>query len=371
MRPDERSRNEHLARVVAAALQRPKRDSLVRALIAGTAAGADYEASVRGGADAPLRAGRMMIERASPEILRAIASAVDVVLPPAASDWLALAPEHGLPIIVGWDLRDGSGQRCVKLYINASDAAAAVRAKLCAALAPGCNESPAVLGLNARADGVIETKLYLQAADAVALADGLGRRVQALAEAARAEGADAGGVLSLDAGATVQPRAFFVALREPPGGDAWQCVRSLPGYDRRTIAALLPFPPAAPRSVGVGLSDTTWTLYFKPEGTGRAPEALEPTAVFRGGDVEVGVFVEPTAHAVRAFRRTAHHAVSVRVRAGAPVPEELESLVDWFTARLHTAEIECTEIRRSVTDPPAPWQFVQATEAAGQEGERA
>jgi hypothetical protein len=112
-------------------------------------------------------------------------------------------------------------------------------------------------------------------------------------------------------------------------------------------------------------------LYFKPEGTGRAPEALEPTAVFRGGDVEVGVFVEPTAHAARAFRRTAQHAVSVRVRAGAPAPEALESLVDWFTARLHTVELERTEIRRWVSDPPAPWRFVPATEAAGSGGERA
>src|SRR5262249_10622174 len=158
---------------------------------------------------------------------------------------------------------------------------------------------------------------YVQAADVVELAHGLGARAQALASAARNEGADAGGVLSLDAaGVASHPRAFFVALREPPAGAMWRCVRSLPGYDWRAIEALLPFAPAAPRSLGLSLHDGTWTLYCKPRDSGRAPEALEPAAVFRTGAIEVGVFIEATEHAPRAFRRTARHAVSVRIREG-------------------------------------------------------
>ena len=164
-------------------------------------------------------------------------------------------------------------------------------------------------------------------------------------------------MLSLDvaAGGRTSPRAFFVALREP-ARDPWTCVRALPGFDAARIAAVLPFAPAPPRSVGIALDHDEWTLYCKPRDTGGAPQSLEPTTVFRDGELEVGVFVEPNEAAPRAFRRTDRSAVSIRVRQGEPIPHRLESLVDWFTERLRAAEAEGTRPR--LADPPPPWHAV-------------
>jgi hypothetical protein len=158
----------------------------------------------------------------------------------------------------------------------------------------------------------------------------------------------------------LRARAFFVALREPMGPTPWRCVSRLPGFDASAIRALLPFDPAAPRSAGVSLHDDGWTLYFKPRSTMRAPETLEPSAIYRIDGNEVGVFIEPTEHAARAFRRTARSAVSVRVREGAPTSGSLESLVDWFAARLDEAEKRGSGARVMLEDPPSPWGFVDA-----------
>jgi hypothetical protein len=307
-----------------------------------------------------------MIERASRDVLDAVASALDVKLPAAASAWLTLAERERLPLIVGWDLRGGGERRCVKLYVNASDASRSTRSRLRDALAPSVaagGDVPAVLGMNVCADGAVESKLYVQSADVVELAGGWGPRAAEIARAARDEGADAGGVLSYDVvGNDLQARAFFVALREPRREWAWECILSLPGYDSATVESLLPFAPAPPRSLGISLTNPAsallWTLYFKPRASGRAPEALEPTAIFRGGGVEVGVFVEPTEHAARAFRRTERHAVSVRVRDGEPKSGSLEPLVDWFTARLRETEKNGGDLAAHLADPPAPWQIV-------------
>lgn len=319
-----------------------------------------------------LRAGRMMIEQASQPVLEAITTALDVVLPAQAAQWLDLARSAQVPLIVGWDLRDGGEERCVKLYVNASDVSYEARARLCAALVPAANGAiapPAVVGMNARADGRIETKVYVQSANAVALAQPLNARAGKLAAAAHDEGADAGGVLSFDIEDDQRSaRAFFVALREPAGDAGWECVRSLPGYDRRRIESLLPFAPAPPRSVGISLADDAWTLYYKPRESGRAPEALEPAAIFRSGDAEVGVFIEPTEHAIRAFRRTDRHAVSIRIRDGSPAPLALESLIDWFTARLSAAERDGVHLGGRLTDPPAPWRIVMATQSLRGDG---
>jgi hypothetical protein len=309
----------------------------------------------------------MMIEQASAELLEPLAQALGIVLPETKSLWLEHARTEGVPLIAGWDLRGRSGERCVKLYLNASDASRLVRTRLCRALAHGVTsdgEPPAVIGMNMRGDGVVETKLYVQSADAMGLALRVGAAAQALARAVREEGADAGGVLSFDAANDgLRPRAFFVALREP-GRGTWRCIRSLPGYDACTMESLLPFAPAPPRSVGISLANDAWTLYFKPENSSRAPEALEPAATFCFGEVEVGVFVEPTAHAKRAFRRTERHAVSVRVRHGTPPAAAVELLIDWFTVRLRAAESDGSSIAARVTDPPFPWRIVGASDAA-------
>jgi hypothetical protein len=317
-----------------------------------------YEASVRRGA-AGVRAGRIMIEQSPGELVAAIAAALRMELPAAATRWIESAALEDVPLIAGWDFRDGGGERTVKLYVNASDASQGKRARLCAALLPELRdgEAPAVLGMNARADGTVETKIYLQSADAVALAEGLGTGACRLASDARAERADAGGVLSLDvaAGGRTSPRAFFIALREP-ARDQWRCVRALPGFDAHEIEAALPFAPAPPRSVGVALDRDEWTLYCKPRDSFGAPQSLEPTGVFGNGDVEVGVFVEPNEAAPRAFRRTERSAVSIRVRQGEPIPHHLESLVDWFTERLRAAEV--VGMQPCLADPPSPWHPV-------------
>jgi hypothetical protein len=350
-----------LARRVAASLAPVDGAELAAALAVTARDPASYEASVRGAASHQPGAGRMMVERGSAEVLDAIARALGVTLPAAVPGWFEVAAAADVPVIVGWDRRDGGEQRCAKLYVNASDASRATRARISAALAPAVavgSEPAAVVGMNARADGIAEIKLYVQSADAVALAGELGPDAQALAAAARAERADAGGILSFDVdGGRVRARAFFVALREPRADTGWHCVRSLPGYDPRCVEALLPFAPAPPRSVGVSLGDGGWTLYYKPRDSSRAPEALEPAAVFRAGEVEVGVFVEPTEHAARAFRRTERHAVSVRVRAGAPAPRAIEALIDWFTTRLRVAERDGMDLAAHLLDPPAPWRL--------------
>jgi len=362
------------ARRVAASLSTTHQEALAMAFAACAQSAACYEASVRALPGQPASAGRMMIEQASPSVLAAIASTIGVALPPAAARWIELAHAQGVSIIAGWDLRGGGQERCVKLYFNASDAWRAAGARLYAAIAPGVpggNERPAVVGMNVRADGIVETKLYVQSADAVTLANGLGQHAQALALSARRENADAGGVLSFDTGSgSLQPRAFFVALREPHDAAGWRCVQSLPGYDHDGVEGLLPFAPAPPRSVGVSLPGGGWTLYFKPRHSGRAPEALEPVAVFSAGDAEVGVFIEPTKHAPRAFSRTEHHAVTVRLRRGVPPPLLIEALIGWFTAQLRLAERYGVRGGPYLTRPPEPWRLVPDREPSPNPGAR-
>ena len=364
-----------LADRVAAAVGGDRSSELAASLRTWVSDRADYEGSVRSTADGRVVSGRMMIEQAAPAVVDAIADALDVALPPAAEEWLALARHEGLPLIAGWDRRGGGAHRCVKLYVNASDAAEQVRARVCAAAGvalPSQHEAPAVIGMNARADRAVELKLYVQARDAVALAAPYGSAARKLAAAARDERADAGGVLSFDVEASApRPRAFFVALREPSGAAPWRCVQALPGYDPALIETLLPFAPAAPRSVGVSLGGGAWTLYCKPRGSGRAPEALEPVAVFHGHGVEVGVFIEPTEHAARAFRRTERHAVSVRLRAGsAPPARALDELVDWFAACLRVAERSGEPVVGCLLAPPLPWRLADGGPGRDAEPER-
>jgi len=359
-RNDEASscRLEDLAARVAATVPGGAVAGLAETLRAAVGDTACYEASVRRGA-AGVRSGRMMIEQSSDDLVAAIAAALGMQLPAAATRWIEAAAVEELPLIAGWDLRHGGGERTVKLYVNASDASRQKRARLCGALMPELHDggSPAVFGLNARADGNVETKVYVQSSDAVALAERLGARASRLAADARVERADAGGVLSLDVGAggRSSPRAFFIALREPPG-ELWACVRALPGFDADEIRAALPFAPAPPRSVGIALDRDEWTLYCKPRDSGGAPHSLEPTTVFREGDTEVGIFVEPSGTGARAFRRTERSAVSIRVRQGEPIPRHVESLVDWFTERLRAAE--AANVQPRFADPPPPWRAV-------------
>lgn len=355
---------QELVAAVVKSLHREIDERLVAALLAAPLEASCFEASVRCH-QGQLRAGRMMIERASLAVVIAVAESLRIPLSEPVASGMALAQEQGLPLITGWDRRQGDGPPCLKLYVNASDASQSLRGEIRRRLLPGVRKGdlgesePALVGWNLPALGPPETKIYLQGADAVAMASGLTSEARALAAEARREGAEAGGVLSLDVGVRVHPRAFFVALREPPQGQWWEFLRSLDGFNEASVIAAFPFPPAPPRSVGISLSGSLseWTLYAKPRASGSAPRRLEPTAVFRSPSAEVGIFVEPVATAARAFRRTEHHAVSVRVRHGSPVPEEIEALVDWFAAGLGQDDPAQPPARRW-TSPPAPWKFV-------------
>ncbi len=333
---------------------------LERALRNPSLTAASFESSVRGGKGCELTAGRIMVERSPPELFAAIAKALGVSPSRGADEYLEIAERENVPIIVGWDTRGGGVQRCAKLYINASDVSRRTRSAICAELlSDRCfEEPPAVLGLNCRADGIEEKKAYLQQADAVALSQTVSESATRLARAAQRDGASSGGVLSLDVHSdSVVPRAFFVALREPPQATTWQCVEELPGYDTAEIDEILPFEPAAPRSIGISLVDDRWTAYFKPSGSSRAPESLEPLAIFASDLGEVGLFVEPTAGAERAFRRTQRHAISCRIRSGEPPPEHLENLVDWFCIRIDEAEPR-NLADLEIDSPPSPWHLL-------------
>ena len=318
-----------------------------------------FESSVRGGAKSPPCSGRIMIEQAPTNLFAEIATSLDIPIPARSKCFIDVALREQVPLITGWDVRGGGAQRCAKLYVNASDASSEVRLRIFEELVPGheINQPPAVIGMNARADGEEEIKVYLQHAEALEAARGTTSDASDLAANAWRDGADSGAVLSLDVGDdNLTPRAFFVALKEPPPGLSWPCLATLPGYDSEEIAKVLPFSPAPPRSVGLSLIDSRWTAYFKPRGSSRAPESLEPFAIFTFPGGEVGIFVEPSESAQRAFRRTDRYAVSLRIRSGQPEPVDLERLVDWFCASLHRVEQGATS-SPDIDNPPQPWNI--------------
>src|SRR5206468_3093697 len=145
-----------------------------------------------------------------------------------------------------------------------------------------------------------------------ALAASLGSAAVALA-AGSADCAGAGAVASWDRApdGAFRPRAFFLAFRDDLPAAAAALLPSLPGWDAAAVAAALPFPAGPPRSLGVALdAPDTWTVYYKPAADRTPVASLEPTARFRAGAVEVGLFLEPTERAERAYARTARHALS-------------------------------------------------------------
>ncbi|HYD50571.1 MAG TPA: hypothetical protein VEB21_19600 [Terriglobales bacterium] len=327
-----------------------------------------YEASIRVTSSGSVRAGRMMIERAPRDLFTTISAALSVPLCARVDAWLAVAASEKLPLIVGWDVRSNE-RRCVKLYLNASDATPATSARLVDRLCPGPAaelirraDRSVVLGLNLDDSGRCEPKLYLQSADARDFPQEAGSAAQHLAMTTQAEGAAAGAVMCFDIDeSSLRPRAYFVALREPASGWTWSSIATLPSFDP-ALRQSFPFDPAPPRSVGLSLRDGSWTLYCKPRGSGSALHGLEPTAIFRADSSEVGLFVEPTAAALRAFRRTERHAISLRIRAGEPSPLAMESLVDWFAERLRLAESEEFRAGLRLHEPPAPWALVACRE---------
>ncbi|RMG14623.1 MAG: hypothetical protein D6729_13500 [Deltaproteobacteria bacterium] len=140
-------------------------------------------------------------------------------------------------------------------------------------------------------------------------------------------------------------RASFVALR--PG--AALALSELPGWDEERAARCAPFPPGAPTSVGVDAVGRAWTLYFRARGAGAPQWRLEPVAVFRCPEGEVGIYVAPAAAAERAYLRTGPHALSYRIREGTVAGPRVDALMQWAAGALSP------DGRRIRGEPPSPW----------------
>jgi hypothetical protein len=392
--------HERLSAIAAAAVRKPWQ----------------LEGSLRGNA-AGWRAGRVMLESVDFSVVAAVAEVLAIAVPERVAELAALAVAEGVPLIAGWDTGDAAPR--AKLYLNASDAAPAVRTRLLHAtgVTTAPIPDPHVIGIDLRQHTEPELKLYRQDPDATRLAarvassasslsDGSARlaagagvegsspaerggsaRLAAgaasgsmqrggqavllvrgahaavqLARAALAEDACAGAVVSWSVSAkAATPRAFFVATRAGAETAIERLVSSLPGWNGARVPELLGFAPGAARSIGVSLQDgATFTVYFKPRGV--APVArLEAAAQFRSGAVEVGLFIEPSELVERAFARSDRHALSYRAREGQPVPREIEALMHWACERMMAAERAGSSPDAALLDqpPPAPWRLVR------------
>ena len=343
------------------------RAHLEAALARAITAPGQLEASVRWSAGA-FRGGRLMLEAIPFEAAIALSEFVGAPLPPLAHRLADLAAAERLPLIGGLDA--AAAVPLVKLYVNASDASTQVRRRLCEragiAANKGAPEAPHVIGVNARRDGQIELKLYEQGHDEIALAAPLGEPARHLAALAARDRASAGAVVSWDAkgGEAPRPRAFFIAT--PTGGNdrVARLLTRLPGWSAEAVASALPFAPGPARSIGVSLRETpAFTVYFKPRGSARPVASLEPAARFRAGASEVGVFLEPSRAADRAYLRTARHAISYRCREGAPPRLEVEALMQWVATRVRAAEASGLPPAQILSEtgpsgPPSPWHVV-------------
>lgn len=353
-------------------------ERLEAALARAVTRASQLEASVRWSPGA-FRGGRLMVEAIPLEAALALAAAAGVDLPPLALRLAELAGIEGLPLIGGFDVSPGAA--LVKLYLNASDAAAPVRRRLreragIASSAPAL-DAPHVIGVNARRDARIDLKLYRQDEDGMRLAAeiddadpalrrALLDRAHPLAERAAREQAAAGAVVSWDVttDGAASPRAFFVAIRA--GGDAVaaRLAGSLPGWSAEAVAAELPFSPGPVRSIGVSLrGPLAHTVYFKPRGSTPLSAGLDPAARFRAGPSEVGIFLEPVGLAGRAYARTARYAISYRCREGSPPRPAVETLMLWVTSCVRAAEESGRLPAHLLTGagssgPPSPWHVV-------------
>jgi hypothetical protein len=316
------------------------------------------EGSVRRG-ESGLRAGRVMLESVPFSVVAEVAAALDVPVPPGVVELAQRANAEGLPLIAGWDIGDAEPR--AKLYLNASDAAPAVRTRLATAALEGraaAIADPHVIGVDLHRTRPPELKLYRQDRDAERLAGVAGPAATSLARRALDAGACAGAVLSWNSDSTL--RAFFIATRAGAERGIEALVAALPGWERAPVPALLGFEPGAARSIGLSVADPSqWTVYFKQRGV--APLAqLEAAACFRTGAVEVGLFIEPASLVPRAYARTRAHALSFRAREGQPAPHDIEALMAWAFERVTQAERAGGPVDAALRSaaPPAPWREV-------------
>lgn len=336
--------------VLEASLGNAVRDSEALRRLVDTVRPDGLEASVRGAASG-VTGGRMMIERASAQAFAEIGLVTGVRWTSTAQALVDLARGQGVPTIAGWDA--GGAIVTAKAYLNASDTSGALRDRIAAAL--GLPMPAHVVGVNVGADGSEALKLYVQSADTLATLSQHGPLCRALAASSERAGVAAGAVVSYDVvrGEAPRPRAAFVALRDDSYEASETVLRELPGYSTRAVRASMPFEPGPPRSVGLSLRSTEWTVYAKPLARARSLYRLEPCATFRAPGVEVGIFVEPITPAARSYGTTARHAVSYRVLEGTPSTSAIEALMSWV---LRVVEHEETRgpVRLDGL-PPAPW----------------
>lgn len=320
---------------------------------------AQWEASVRGGAGA-ISGGRMMIERASVEVARALWDAVGLPASGELERLAQVAEASSVPLIVGWDLGDAAP--LLKLYVNASDASHRARAAIAHEIGwaglDALPEPPHLVAVNASTSGC-ERKAYLQRAswqpspsdaEAVHWLDGLVRDADA----------SAGVVTSWDipAHGEARARAFFVALRGDDERRNESILDRLPGWDAELVARALPFARGQCRSIGVDLRapGRKWTAYFKQRGHGLALHALEPAARFGCRGHEIAVHVEPSEHTPRAYARTARWAISFRGERAVPRAIS-ELLMRWAVERVRAGEAAGDPPERALAleAPPIPW----------------
>ena len=74
----------------------------------------------------------------------------------------------------------------------------------------------------------------------------------------------------------------------------------------------------------------------------------------------MGVFVEPSDRAERAYARTERHAISVRAREGGPAPTWIEPLMAWVLDRVRAAERDEAPLASRLSNPPSPWVRLDA-----------
>lgn len=330
-------------------------DALTRAL--GGADAEQLEASVRWGPTSSLvRGNRVMIERASPEVIERVFEALGCTLDGATEALLRAAAAAELPLIGGWDAE--GGVVAAKLYANASDLSREPRAVIWRAAGwPDRvgHDVPHLLAVNVPRRGPPTRKAYVQLDDAGAAAAPLGPAAAALAARVEREHLSAGAVTSwdLDPDGAASVRAFFVALRDGSGGPALDLIETL-GARASEIDDALPFERGHCRSIGVTLGDAPrWTAYFKPRGLGVPLWDLAPAAVFSTAGADAAVFVAPRDYGPRAYARTAAHAVSYRLTRGSARPDDVDALMRWVTAAVETAERSGTAV--SLDAPPEPW----------------
>ena len=317
-------------------------ERIARQLAARNVGWEALEASVRFPDAAASTGGRMVLEHLAPADARELLSSA-IELPPLADALLEAARREHLPVIAGWDV---AHEPTWKLYLNASDASVRLRAHLRRELVPsttrGGPHAPHVIGLNLRQSRV-EVKLYEQSSAPFSDAPS---RFRDWAASNPVSGFVRSFRVDTD---EARPKAWFAGLQSGARPE----LPPLPGF-ADALARFAPFEIGRIMFIGIAASCDQWTVYFKPAGHGAAQWSLDPFACFSDGHCEVGVYLEPNTIAQRAYARTAHWAISYRMRDGRTDGKAIDQLMRWFLAQVAAHESPPTNL----TAPPEPWHVV-------------